>query len=171
MDRETFRAMQAPVKALYTERPERAVVELRAEGEVDFERLGCRVKLLANDGEQIFAGLHSAAGGDGLAACSGELLLQALVTCAGTTLAAVSKALGLRLDSALVLAVGRMDFRGTLGVDRAVPVGLTGVELEFYLRGDLPADSRKKLLELTERCCVVLQTLRGGVGVRSVIRD
>lgn len=171
MDRETFRAMQAPVKALYTERPERAVVDLRAEGEVDFDRLGCRVQLLANDGREIFAGLHTAAGGDGLAACSGELLLQALVTCAGTTLAAVSKAMGLRLESARVLAVGRMDFRGTLGVDRSVPAGLTGVELEFHLCGELSVESRKKLLELTERCCVVLQTLRGGVEVRSRISE
>ncbi|MEY3172442.1 MAG: hypothetical protein RLZZ436_355 [Planctomycetota bacterium] len=169
MNRDTFRAMQAPVKQLFVEHPERAAVVLRAEGEVDPERIGCRVRLLANDGRDILAGLHPAAGGDGLAACSGELLLQALVTCAGTTLAAVAKALGLNLQSAIVTATGHMDFRGTLGVDRSVPTGLTDVQLGFHLQGDIPAESQRKLLELTERCCVVLQTLEGGVPLRSSV--
>jgi uncharacterized OsmC-like protein len=125
------------------------------------------VRLLINDGHDILAGLHPAAGGDGLAACSGELLLQALITCAGTTLAAVAKALGLNLRSATVNATARMDFRGTLGVDRSVPTGLSEIHLTCHVDGEIPEESRRKLLELTERCCVVLQTLKGGVEVRS----
>jgi uncharacterized OsmC-like protein len=167
MDRDTFRAIQGPLKALYAEQPERALAVLRAEGEVDFERLGCRVRLLANDGCDLLAGLHVAAGGDGLAACSGELLLQALVTCAGTTLAAVAKALGVRPESCVVAAEGLMDFRGTLGVDRTTAVGLTGVELKFEFAGEIAADTMKKLVELSERYCVVLQTLRCGVSVQA----
>ncbi len=169
MNRDTFRALQAPVKQLYKEHPERAEAVLRAEGDVDLERIGCRVRLLANDGRDILAGLHPAAGGDGLAACSGELLLQALITCAGTTLAAVAKALDLRLQSAVLTATGRMDFRGTLGVDRSVAAGLTEIQLCFRLQGEITDESRNKLLELTERCCVVLQTLKAGVAVRSEI--
>jgi uncharacterized OsmC-like protein len=167
MNRDTFRAMQAPVKQLYAVQPERAAVMLQAEGEVDLEHIGCRVRLLINDGHDILAGLHPAAGGDGLAACSGELLLQALITCAGTTLAAVAKALGLNLRSATVNATARMDFRGTLGVDRSVPTGLSEIHLTCHVDGEIPEESRRKLLELTERCCVVLQTLKGGVEVRS----
>lgn len=169
MNRETFRALQGPVKQLYAEHPQRAAVVLQAEGEVDLERIGCRVRLLVNDGKELLAGLHPAAGGDGLAACSGELLLQALITCAGTTLAAVAKALGLNLQSASVTATGCMDFRGTLGVDRTTPTGLTEIQLCFRLRGEIPAESQRKLMDLTERCCVVLQTLKNGVQVRSSV--
>lgn len=167
MDRETFRAIQGPLKTMYADQPERALAELRAEGEVDFERLGCRVRLLVNDGRDLLAGLHAAAGGDGLAACSGELLLQALVTCAGTTLAAVAKALGVSPKSCVVSATGWMNFRGTLGVDRTTSVGLTGVELKFAFAGEIRLDTVKKLVELSERYCVVLQTLRCGVSVQT----
>ena len=134
MDRETLKAVQAPLKLRYQDEPSSALAVLRASGTVDFARTGCRVDILANDGDQITAGLHPMAGGDGSLACSGDMLLQALVSCAGTTLAAVSTSMGLAISSARIEALGTMDFRGTMGVDRATPVGFTAIEMRFQLK-------------------------------------
>ena len=169
MDSSTLRAVQAPVKQLYQNHPDAGLAELSAEGHVDFERIGCHVPLLTNNGHQILAGLHPAAGGNGMAACSGEMLLQALVSCAGTTLAAVAVSMGLQMQSATVKAVGRMDFRGTMGANRETPVGMTDIRLLFSLQTEAPPDSVSKLVQLTERYCVVLRTLTGGCAVTSRI--
>ena len=169
MDQNTLKAVQAPVKQLYQTRPEAGLAELSAEGLVDFERIGCHVPLLTNNGRQIFAGLHPAAGGNGTAACSGEMLLQALVSCAGTTLAAVATSMGLEIRKATVKAVGKMDFRGTMGVSRETPAGMTEIQLVFRLQTDAPADTVTKLVQLTERYCVVLRTLASGCSVQSQV--
>lgn len=165
MDRETLKAVQAPLKQQYQTEPSTAVAVLRASGAVDFQKLGCRVQILANDGAQILAGLHPMAGGDGSMACSGDMLLQALVSCAGTTLAAVSTSMGLCISSARIEALGTMDFRGTMGVDRATPIGFTAIEMQFQIESDVDAETVSKLIQLTERYCVVLQTLAKGVPV------
>lgn len=167
MDRETLKALQAPLKQQYQAEPQTAVATLHAVGIIDFQLPGCRVALPFNDGRDAIAGLHPKAGGDGTAACSGDMLLQSLVTCAGTTLAVVATAMGLSVASAKVEATGTMDFRGTLGVDRTVPVGLSSIELQFYLETSADNEQIEKLIQLTERYCVVLQTLTHGVRVSS----
>ncbi|RLS77109.1 MAG: OsmC family peroxiredoxin [Planctomycetota bacterium] len=168
MDRETLRALQAPLKLQYQLSPDTANVCLNAEGVVEFDVPGCRVALPCNDGKFIKAGLHPNAGGDGTQACSAELLLQALVTCAGTTLAAVSISMGLQISQALVYAKGLLDFRGTMGVDRSVPVGFTSVEMLFRIDTQADETSVRKLIELTERYCVIYQTLIASTPVTSV---
>ena len=168
MDRDELKSLQAPLKQLYQTNPDAAIAELHAVGIIDFTNLCCRVPIAANDGNDIIAGLHPKAGGDGSVACSGDLLLQALVTCAGTTMAAVSTAMGLEIRSARIEAIGRMDFRGTLGVDRTVPVGLTSIELQFHIDSDVAAESLDKLIQLTERYCVVLQTVQNTVRVIAI---
>ena len=168
MDRETLRALQAPLKLQYQLSPDTANVCLNAEGVVEFDVPGCRVALPCNDGKFIKAGLHPNAGGDGTQACSAELLLQALVTCAGTTLAAVSISMGLQISQALVYAKGLLDFRGTMGVDRSVPVGFTSVEMLFRIDTQADETSVRKLIELTERYCVIYQTLITSTPVTSV---
>jgi uncharacterized OsmC-like protein len=167
MDRETLKARQAPLKLLYQTSPEKANVCLAAEGIVEFDAPGCRVAIPPNDGKFIKAGLHPNAGGDGTQACSGEILLQSLVTCAGTTLAAVSISMGLQVTQAHVYARGWLDFRGTMGVDRSSPVGFTGVELEFRIETEADDSVVRKLIELTERYCVIYQTLKAGTHVTS----
>ena len=146
MDRETLKAVQAPLKQQYQEDPKSAIAILHAEGTVDFHSLGCRVALPCNNGREIIAGLHPKAGGDGAHACSGDMLLQALVTCAGTTLAAVSISMGLKIEEAKLEATGLMDFRGTLGVDRTAPIGLTSIDLQFSIRADADSEQIQKLL-------------------------
>jgi len=168
MDRETLKALQAPLKELYLRDPQTAIASLHASGTVDFQLPGCRVALSCNDGRDVIAGLHVKAGGDGTLACSGDLLLNALVTCAGTTMAAVATAMGLSITSARIDAVGIMDFRGTLAVDRSVPVGLTSIELQFFVETSADDEQIEKLIQLTERYCVVLQTLMKGVAVSSI---
>ncbi len=168
MDRDELKSLQAPLKQLYQTDPDAAIAELHAVGIIDFTNLCCRVPIAANDGKDLIAGLHPKAGGDGSVACSGDMLLQALVTCAGTTMAAVSTAMGLEIRSARIEAIGHMDFRGTLGVDRMVPVGLTSIELQFHIDSDVAAESLDKLIQLTERYCVVLQTLQNAVRVVAV---
>ena len=152
-----LRALQAPLKARYREDPGTALVTLRAEGELDSSGLVCRVETGRALAE---AGLHPATGGNGLEACSGDMLLQALVACAGVTLKAVATALGVTLRGGRVRAEGDLDFRGTLGVDKQAPVGFRTIRLRFELDGDLDESTRRKLLDLTERYCVVYQTLR-----------
>ncbi|MEZ5115845.1 MAG: OsmC family protein [Candidatus Nanopelagicales bacterium] len=157
MDAASLRELQAPLKESYREDPDRALVTLRAHGELGAEKLSCKV----DTGRALVeAGLHPATGGDGSLACSGDLLLEALVACAGVTLAAVATALGLEVRGGTVSAEGDLDFRGTLAVDREAPVGFRDIRLSFEVDADLTQEQRDTLLRLTERYCVVLQTLR-----------
>jgi len=163
MGQADLKTTQAPLKERYRANPESARVTLRATGRLGADDLACRVET----GRAIVeAGLHPATGGTGLLACSGDMLLQALVACAGVTMVAVATALDLDVRGT-VHAEGDLDFRGTLGVDKDddVPVGFTRVRLSFDIEGDVEPDSLKTLLRLTERYCVVYQTLVGGVPV------
>jgi uncharacterized OsmC-like protein len=158
MNRDQLRAAQAPLKDRYKQEPNAALVTLRAAGKVgDGEGVACSVET----GKAIVkAGLHPATGGSGLAACSGDMLLQALVACAGVTLSAVSTALGISLRGGELVAEGDLDFRGTLGVAKDAPVGFKEIRLTISLDTDATAQEQQKLIELTERYCVVYQTLR-----------
>ncbi len=155
MDASELRTLQAPLKDKYREAPEAALITLRAEGQIG-ENLSCSV---ATGRALVEAGLHPATGGSGMQACSGDMLLQALVACAGVTLNAVATALALPLRGANVKVEGDLDFRGTLGVDKTAPVGFRAIRLSFALDGDLNGEQRAQLLKLTERYCVVYQTL------------
>jgi len=157
MDSTALRELQAPLKARYRDDPGAALVTLRAEGELADGAIACKVE---TGRALVEAGLHPATGGSGLAACSGDMLLEALVACAGVTLKAVATALEFRLAGGTVKAEGDLDFRGTLGVERAAPVGFRSIRLAFVLDTDEPQDRIDSLLKLTERYCVVLQTLR-----------
>lgn len=155
MNADQLRAVQAPLKSRYQTDPAAAMVTLRASG-----RLGEGISCSLETGQALVrAGLHPMAGGDGLSACSGDMLLQALVACAGVTLNAVATALGIDLRDARVEAEGELDGRGTLGVAKAVPVGLQNIRLRFVLDTDASEDQLATLLKLTERYCVVFQTL------------
>jgi len=157
MDATSLRALQAPLKAKYGEDPGAALITLRAKGVLGEGAIACKV----DTGRALVeAGLHPATGGSGAQACSGDMLLEALAACAGVTLAAVATALEFRLQGGTVEAEGDLDFRGTLGVDRSAPVGFHEIRLAFVLDTDEPADRIATLLRLTERYCVVLQTLR-----------
>ncbi|HIK92730.1 MAG TPA: OsmC family peroxiredoxin, partial [Planctomycetes bacterium] len=147
--------------------PEAAIVSLNATGAVNIDDLTCHVESAPSPDGRTVSGLHPAAGGDGRAACSGDMLLQSLVACSGVTFAAVSTAMGMQISSATVTAHGTMDFRGTLGVDRDVPIGLTSVDLSFAVETTEPDEKIEKLIQLTERYCVVLQTLKNSVTVSS----
>ena len=156
MNAEQLKAMQAPIKAKYKDNPAAAVVTLRAQGRIG-EGIACKV----DTGKALVeAGLHPATGGSGTQACSGDMLLEALVACAGVTLRAVATAMQIELKDGKVLAEGDLDFRGTLGVAKDAPVGFREIRLRFELDTDAPEEQKKKLLELTERYCVVLQTIR-----------
>ena len=156
MDTQTLKDMQAPLKQQYRERPETAVITLKASGAIG-EGLTCRVE---TGKAMVEAGLHPATGGSGLSACSGDMLLEALVACAGVTLGAVATALGLTLRGGTVRAEGELDFRGTLGVAKDAPVGFRDIRLGFDLDIDASEEQLASLLKLTERYCVVYQTLR-----------
>ncbi len=166
MKAEDLRALQAPLKAQYREKPESARVPARAEAQVLPDSPSALVK---GGKAQQQAGLHPAGGGDGSEACSADMLLEALVACAGVTLKAVATAMEVELKDARVVAEGWWDARGTLGLDRSVPVGLTEVTLTFHL--DSPAETKTllKLIELTERFCVIYQTLKAGVPVSTTL--
>lgn len=156
MKAEELRALQAPLKSVYKDAPEKAVVTLNAEGRIG-EGITCRV----DTGKALVeAGLHPATGGDGLAACSGDMLLEALVACAGVTLQAVSTAIGVELRDGKVMAEGDLDFRGTLGVSKEAPVGFRDIRLRFDLDTDADAEQLATLIRLTERYCVVFQTIQ-----------
>lgn len=156
MDADALRALQAPLKDKYRAEPEAAVITLRAQGTVDDERIACKVET----GRALaMAGLHPATGGSGAELCSGDMLLEALVACAGVTLKAVATALAIKLRKGVVKAEGDLDFRGTLAVDKAAPVGFRAIRLAFELDTDAPKDKLDQLLKLTERYCVVFQTL------------
>jgi uncharacterized OsmC-like protein len=151
-----LRALQAPLKQRYRETPEAAVITLKAKGEIGDETLTCKVE---TGRALVEAGLHPATGGDGIAACSGDMLLEALVACAGVTLKAVATALDIKLKHGSVSAEGDLDFRGTLGVVKDAPVGFRAIRLRFDLDTDASPDQLATLLKLTERYCVVFQTL------------
>jgi uncharacterized OsmC-like protein len=156
MNVEQLRARQAPLKEQYRAEPALALITLRAAGEIG-EGITCRVETGRALAE---AGLHPATGGDGLALCSGDMLLEALVACAGVTLQAVATAIGVTLRSGRVYAEGDLDFRGTLGVSKETPVGFQKIRLRFDLETDAQPEQVATLIRLTERYCVVYQTLR-----------
>ena len=155
MNAEELRSLQAPLKAQYRERPESALVTLRAEGRIG-EGITCKIE---TGKARVEAGLHPATGGDGQSACSADMLLEALVGCAGVTLRAVATALGISLRSGTIRADGDLDFRGTLGVSKEVPVGFKEIRLHFDLDTDVTEEQLATLLRLTEKYCVVYQTL------------
>jgi uncharacterized OsmC-like protein len=157
MDLTELRAVQSPIKERYRSDPEAAVITLQASGELDADGLACSVE---TGKALVKAGLHPATGGDGSLACSGDMLLQALAACAGVTLRAVATALDFRLDGGRVRAEGDLDFRGTLGVAKEAPVGFRAIRVTFELDTDEPAERIATLQKLTERYCVVMQTLR-----------
>ena len=155
MNADELRSLQAPLKAQYRERPETALVTLHAEGQVG-DNVTCKIE---TGKARVEAGLHPATGGDGQSACSADMLLEALVGCAGVTLSAVATALGIPLREATIRADGDLDFRGTLGVSKDVPVGFKQIRLTFDLDTDASEEQIATLLRLTERYCVVYQTL------------
>jgi uncharacterized OsmC-like protein len=156
MDSATLKAMQSPLKDAYREDAAKALITLRAKGSVDDQKIACKVETGRAIAE---AGLHPATGGSGIELCSGDMLLEALVACAGVTLKAVATALEFRLAGATVEAEGDLDFRGTLGVARDAPVGFRAIRLRFDLETDEPQERIDSLIKLTERYCVVFQTL------------
>ena len=161
MDREELQALQTPLKERYREEPEAALITLCAEGLLDGANIACSV---ATGRALVEAGLHAAKGGTGMLACSGDMLLQAVVACAGVTLRSVATSLEIPVGGS-VRAEGDLDFRGTLAVDRETAVGFTAIRLFFELESDASQEQLDTLLRLTERYCVVLQTLTGGVPV------
>lgn len=167
MDAASLRALQAPLKDRYKADPGSALITLRARGRLDEARVACKVET----GRALaVAGLHPATGGSGLELCSGDMLLEALVACAGVTMKAVVTALDIPLKDAVVSAEGDLDFRGTLGVAKDAPVGFTAIRLTFEVSTDAPQEKLDQLLKLTERYCVVYQTIRAGTGVTVAIQ-
>ncbi len=159
MDAATLRTLQAPIKERYKGDPQTAFITLKAKGTLDDANIACKVET----GRALaVAGLHPATGGTGLELCSGDMLLEALVACAGVTLKAVATALEIPLKGAVVSAEGDLDFRGTLGVAKDAPVGFAQIRLRFDVETEAPQEKLDQLLKLTERYCVVYQTLKSG---------
>jgi uncharacterized OsmC-like protein len=159
MDAAGLRALQAPIKDRYKNEPQAALITLKAHGTLDDSNIACKVET----GRALaVAGLHPATGGSGLELCSGDMLLEALVACAGVTLKAVATAIDVPLKSGAVSAEGDLDFRGTLGVAKDAPVGFAQIRLRFDVDTDAPHEKLDQLLKLTERYCVVYQTIRSG---------
>jgi len=166
MDTEQLKELQAPLKAKYRETPDAAVITLKADG-----ALGDGITCSVQTGKALTAaGLHPATGGNGLSACSGDMLLEALVACAGVTLGAVATAIGVTVRKGSVHAEGDLDFRGTLGVAKDAPVGFAQIRLRFDIDADAPQEKLDQLLKLTERYCVVYQTIRSGPPVEISMR-
>ncbi len=163
MNSQELKALQAPLKEKYRNDPASAIVTLKAEGKID-EGISCKVE---TGRSLVEAGLHPATGGTGLLACSGDLLLEALVACAGVTLKAVATAIGVEIKEGIVKAEGDLDFKGTLGVSKEVPVGFKNIRLKFQLESNATAEQLATLAKLTERYCVVYQTLITGVSVKT----
>ena len=167
MDAAELRAMQAPIKDKYKTDAKAAFITLRAKGAIDDTNIACKVET----GRALsIAGLHPATGGSGLELCSGDMLLEALVACAGVTLKAVSTALDIPLKSGTVSAEGDLDFRGTLGVAKDAPVGFAQIRLTFAVDTDAPQEKLDQLLKLTERYCVVYQTIKSGPPVEVTLQ-
>jgi uncharacterized OsmC-like protein len=167
MDREQLQELQRPVKERYRQDPDAALVTLAAEGTLDSEEVACSV---ATGRALVEAGLHPATGGSGDLACSGDMLLEALVACAGVTLRSVATSIEVDVTGT-VRAEGELDFRGTLGVDKTAPVGFRSIRLTFELAGEATTEQIETLMRLTERYCVVYQTIAGGAPVDvSVVR-
>ncbi len=167
MDSAGLRALQAPIKERYKSDPKAGLVTLRAKGSLDESHIACKVET----GRALaVAGLHPASGGTGLELCSGDMLLEALVACAGVTLKAVATAIDIPLRSGAVSAEGDLDFRGTLGVAKEAPVGFAQIRLRFDIETDAPQEKLEQLLKLTERYCVVYQTIRSGPPVAVVMQ-
>jgi len=166
MDAQSLKALQAPLKQRYRDNPGSAVITLKAAGRLS-EGVTCRVE---TGKALVEAGLHPATGGDGFSACSGDMLLEALVACAGVTLGAVATALGIVLRDGKVTAEGDLDFRGTLGVSKEAPVGFRDIRLAFEIDSDADEEQLATLLRLTERYCVVYQTLRGAPPIATAMR-
>ena len=162
MDADQLRALQAPIKQRYKDDPNAAVITLKAKGTLDDAGIACK---LETGRALATAGLHPATGGSGLELCSGDMLLEALVACAGVTLKAVATALDISLKSATVMAEGELDVRGTLGVAKDAPVGFRQIRLGFAVDSVAPQDKLDQLLKLTERYCVVYQTIKSGPSV------
>ncbi len=163
MNADELKNLQAPIKQKYREQPDVAIITLKAQGKVG-EGISCKVET----GKKIVeAGLHKATGGTGMLACSGDLLLEALVACAGVTLTAVATAISVNIKEGTVKAEGDLDFRGTLGVSKEAPVGFKNIRLSFILDTDASEEQMQSLAKLTERYCVVYQTLAKGVQVQS----
>ena len=159
MNSEELKNIQAPLKEKYRQQPETAIITLKATGKIG-EGISCKVET----GKAIVeAGLHPATGGTGMLACSGDLLLEALVACAGVTLQAVATAIGIEIKNGTIKAEGDLDFRGTLGISKEVPVGFVSIRLLFNLETDATEEQMLSLAKLTERYCVVYQTLVKGV--------
>ncbi len=168
MTPDDLRAVQAPIKQRYRDQPGSALVTLAAEGLLESGALTCRVE---TGRALVVAGLHPATGGSGMQVCSGDMLLEALVACAGVTMQAVATAIGVAIRQGSVRAEGDIDFRGTLGVDREVPVGFREIRLTLLFESDATAEQRETLVRLTERYCVVLQTLRGSASLTTTQRS
>jgi uncharacterized OsmC-like protein len=167
MDAKALRELQAPLKERYRQQPSVALITLRAKGTLDDEKIACKIET----GRQLaIAGLHPATGGSGLELCSGDMLLEALVACAGVTLKAVAMALGISIRSGTVSAEGDLDFRGTLGVAKDAPVGFAAIRLRFTLETEAAQERLDQLLKLTERYCVVYQTIRNGPPVEIAMK-
>lgn len=163
MRSEELKSLQAPLKEKYREDPGSAIITLKAEGVIG-EGVSCKVETRR---DMVNAGLHPATGGTGMLACSGDMLLEALVACAGVTLSAVATAIGVEIRNGTVKAEGELDFRGTLGVDKEAPVGFRAIRLYFMLDTDADAEQMASLAKLTERYCVVYQTISKGVGLET----
>jgi uncharacterized OsmC-like protein len=161
MNSEELKNLQAPLKEKYRGEAESAIITLKAQGNIG-EGISCKVE---TGKAFVEAGLHPATGGNGMLACSGDLLLEALVACAGVTLTAVATAIGIEIKNGTVKAEGDLDFRGTLGVSKEVPVGFKSIRLNFFVDADVSDEQLASLSKLTERYCVVYQTLTKGVGV------
>ena len=163
MNATELKNLQAPLKDKYREQPESAIITLKAQGKVG-EGISCKVE---TGRAMVEAGLHPATGGTGMQVCSGDMLLEALVACAGVTLQAVATAIGVEIRSGLITAEGDLDFKGTLGVSKEVPVGFKNIRLQFELETDATGEQMASIQKLTERYCVVYQTLTKGVEVET----
>lgn len=166
MNATELKSMQAPLKDKYRNDPDSAIITLKALGKIG-EGISCKVET----GKAVVeAGLHPATGGNGLLACSGDMLLEALVACAGVTLNAVATAIEVDIKNGTVTAEGDLDFKGTLGVSKDVPVGFKSIRLQFNIETEAAQDKIESLLKLTERYCVVYQTLKNGVDVKTILQ-
>ena len=161
MNAEELKSLQAPLKRQYLDQPETAMITLKANARIG-EGITCKVE---TGKTLVEAGLHPATGGDGLSLCSGDMLLEALVACAGVTLGAVATAIGVTLHDATISAEGDLDFRGTLGVSKDAPVGFSNIRLHFALDSDGDEEQLASLMKLTERYCVVFQTISSAPGI------